>query len=138
MCLLQHLANDAHVLLFGFLPSAARQHPHGGSIPKRAANEEDRIIMDDGGLVARMSKGGHVSLVVVSRGRVSGSREWAWLLPYSSFQPMEYAMAEERSGYKHSASDRKLDHSAEAANESGQTSDTQHSSGAGHDPEKIR
>ena len=47
-------------------------------------------------------------------------------------------MAEERSGYKHDASDRKLDQSAEAANESGQTSDTQHSSGAGHDPAKIR
>ena len=47
-------------------------------------------------------------------------------------------MAEERSGYKHSASDKKLDQSAEAANESGQTSDTQHSSGTGHDPGKIR
>ena len=47
-------------------------------------------------------------------------------------------MAEERSGYKHSASDKKLDQSAEAANESVRTTDTQHSSGAGHDPEKIR
>ena len=47
-------------------------------------------------------------------------------------------MAEDRSGYKHDASDRKLDKSAEAANDGGQTSDTQHSSGAGHDPEKIR
>jgi hypothetical protein len=47
-------------------------------------------------------------------------------------------MAEERSGYKHDASDRKLDQSAEAANEETQTSDTQQSSGAGHDPDKIR
>ncbi|MDQ3673782.1 MAG: hypothetical protein M3365_05345 [Gemmatimonadota bacterium] len=47
-------------------------------------------------------------------------------------------MAAERTGYKHDSSDRKLDQSAEAANESGQTSDTQHSSGAGHDPAEIR
>jgi len=47
-------------------------------------------------------------------------------------------MAEERTGYKHDASDRKLDQSAEAADESGQTSDTQHSSGPRHDPEEIR
>ena len=46
-------------------------------------------------------------------------------------------MAEERSGYKHDASDRKLDQSAEAANDAGQTRDTQHSSGAGHDPAEI-
>lgn len=46
-------------------------------------------------------------------------------------------MAEERSGYKHDASDRKLDQSAEAANDAGQTHDTQHSSGAGHDPVEI-
>ena len=46
-------------------------------------------------------------------------------------------MAEERSGYKHDASDRKLDKSAEAANDAGQTHDTQHSSGAGHDPAQI-
>lgn len=42
-------------------------------------------------------------------------------------------MAKDRSGYKHDASDKKLDQSAEAANEAGQTTDTQHSSGAGHD-----
>jgi len=47
-------------------------------------------------------------------------------------------MAKESSGYKHSASDKKLDHSAEAANDGGQTSDTQHSSGPGHDESKIR
>ncbi len=46
-------------------------------------------------------------------------------------------MAEQGSGYKHDSSDRKLDKSAEAANESGQTHDTQHSSGAGHNPEEI-
>src|SRR5688500_15280185 len=39
------------------------------------------------------------------------------------------AMAEERSGYKHDASDKKLDQSADAANDGGGTSDTQHSSG---------
>ena len=49
-------------------------------------------------------------------------------------------MTKETGGYKHSASDKKLDHSAEAANEGGQTSDTQHSSGAGpgHDEAEIR
>lgn len=46
-------------------------------------------------------------------------------------------MAEESSGYKHSASDKKLDKSAQAANESSQTSDMQHSSGPGHDPAEI-
>src|SRR6476620_11040717 len=46
-------------------------------------------------------------------------------------------MSEERTGYKHDSSDRQLDQSAEAANESGQTSDTQHSSGAGHNPAEI-
>lgn len=47
-------------------------------------------------------------------------------------------MAKDHSGYKHSASDRKLDQSAESANDGGQTSDTQHSSGPGHDPAEIR
>ena len=47
-------------------------------------------------------------------------------------------MSDERSGYKHDASDKKLDQSAEAANDGGGTADTQHSSGALHDPEKIR
>jgi hypothetical protein len=47
-------------------------------------------------------------------------------------------MSQERTGYKHDSSDRKLDQSAEAANEPGQTSDTQHSSGPGHDPAEIR
>ncbi len=40
--------------------------------------------------------------------------------------------------YKHDASDKKLDQSAESANESGQGRDTQHSAGAGHDPAEIR
>jgi len=47
-------------------------------------------------------------------------------------------MAKERSGYKHDSSDKKLDQAAEAANEGGQASDTQHSSGPRHDPEEIR
>lgn len=47
-------------------------------------------------------------------------------------------MAEDRTGYKHDASDKKLDQSAEAANESTPTSDTQHSSGPRHDPAEIR
>ncbi len=51
---------------------------------------------------------------------------------------METVMAEKGTGYKHDASDRKLDESAEAANETGPTSDTQHSSGPRHDPARIR
>ena len=47
-------------------------------------------------------------------------------------------MADERTGYKHDSSDRKLDQSAESANESGQGRDTQHSAGPGHDPAEIR
>jgi hypothetical protein len=46
-------------------------------------------------------------------------------------------MAEERTGYKHDASDRKLDQAAEAANES-QGRDTQQSSGPRYDPAEIR
>ena len=46
-------------------------------------------------------------------------------------------MSEERSGYKHDASDRKLDQSAEAANEAGQSADAKKASGAGHNPEEI-
>ena len=47
-------------------------------------------------------------------------------------------MAEERSGYKHDASDRKLDQSADAANEAGGAAESQKSSGPGHDPDEIR
>jgi hypothetical protein len=47
-------------------------------------------------------------------------------------------VAGEPSSYKHDASDRKLDQSAEASNDGGGTADTQHSSGVHHDPEKIR
>ena len=47
-------------------------------------------------------------------------------------------MAKERSGYKHDASDRKLDQAAEAASEADHTTDAQHSSGPGHDPDEIR
>jgi hypothetical protein len=46
-------------------------------------------------------------------------------------------MAEQGTGYKHDSSDKKLDQSAEAANESGQGSDTQHSSGPGHNAAEI-
>lgn len=46
-------------------------------------------------------------------------------------------MAEQSSGYKHDSSDRKLDQSAEAANESGQGHDTQHSSGPAHERERF-
>ena len=42
-------------------------------------------------------------------------------------------MAEERSGYKHDASDRKLDKSAEAASDATHEH-ALHASGAGHDP----
>ena len=47
-------------------------------------------------------------------------------------------MANDRSGYKHDASDRKLDHSAEAASETSEATDRKHSSGPGHDPDEIR
>jgi hypothetical protein len=51
----------------------------------------------------------------------------------------------EHGGYKHSASDKKLDQGAESANESGSTTDTQHSSGLssghakgpGHDEQQV-
>ena len=46
-------------------------------------------------------------------------------------------MAEERSGYKHDASDRKLDQAAESATEAAQKADSQHASAAGHDPAEI-
>jgi hypothetical protein len=47
-------------------------------------------------------------------------------------------MSQERKGYKHDASDRKLDESAEVADESDRTSDTQRSSGPRYDPAEIR
>ena len=47
-------------------------------------------------------------------------------------------MAEERSGYKHNASDKKLDHAADAAKEAAATTDAAHGSGPGHDVDKIR
>ena len=47
-------------------------------------------------------------------------------------------MADERTGYKHDASDRKLDEAAEAADASGQGRDTQRSSGPRYDPAEIR
>ena len=47
-------------------------------------------------------------------------------------------MAKEPSGYKHNASDRKLDKSANAADHPGQDPDSQESAGPGHDPAEIR
>ena len=47
-------------------------------------------------------------------------------------------MAEERSGYKHDSSDRKLDQSAESAKDAAEASAAQHSSRAGHDESEIR
>lgn len=47
-------------------------------------------------------------------------------------------MAEERSGYRHDGSDRKLAKSADAGNQSAKTADTHESSGPGHDTDKIR
>src|SRR5215207_8856696 len=44
-------------------------------------------------------------------------------------------MAEDRTGYKHDASDKKLDHSADAANKA---AEAKHGSGPTHDPSKIR
>jgi hypothetical protein len=47
-------------------------------------------------------------------------------------------MASEGSGYKHDASDRKLDRAAEAANEAGEKTEKQQAAGPGHDPAEIR
>ncbi len=47
-------------------------------------------------------------------------------------------MSQERTGYKHDASDKKLDESAEVANESGRTNETRQSSGPRYDPAEIR
>lgn len=47
-------------------------------------------------------------------------------------------MASDHSGYKHTASDRKLDQSADGANETGQTAGAKKASGPGHDPAEIR
>lgn len=47
-------------------------------------------------------------------------------------------MAEPGSGYKHSASDKKLDQAAQSADQEKQTTDAQGSSGPGHDPNEIR
>src|SRR3989337_3534986 len=47
-------------------------------------------------------------------------------------------MAEDRTGYKHDARDRKLDESAEATSQRGNASDTRQSSRPRHDPAEIR
>lgn len=46
-------------------------------------------------------------------------------------------MANDSSGYKHSASDKKLDQAAEAEKETAAASDSRHSAGPGHDPAEI-
>ena len=46
-------------------------------------------------------------------------------------------MAEQRSGYKHDSSDKKLDQAAEAAKEQDSAGGAQRSSGPGHDPAEI-
>ena len=49
-------------------------------------------------------------------------------------------MSDEKSGYKHSASDKKLDHAADdAANtkDAAGSTDSHHASGPGHDAEKV-
>ncbi len=47
-------------------------------------------------------------------------------------------MARESSGYKHDASDRKLDQSAESETETRRATDAERSSGPRHDPDEIR
>lgn len=48
-------------------------------------------------------------------------------------------MSDHSSGYKHDASDKKLDHAADAAKEAHPTTDAGHSADAGHhDADKIR
>lgn len=47
-------------------------------------------------------------------------------------------MAEKGTGYKHDASDKKLDQSAEAADESAQKNSKHGAAGPGHDPKEIR
>ncbi len=49
----------------------------------------------------------------------------------------EREMAKERTGYKHDSSDKKLDQSAEAAND-GKSAAAAGSPGPGHDPQEIR
>ena len=46
-------------------------------------------------------------------------------------------MTDKSSGYKHSDSDKKLDHDADAAKEAGKKTDSDHSAGPGHDSAKI-
>jgi len=46
-------------------------------------------------------------------------------------------MSDKGSGYKHDASDKKLDQSAELLKDDAKDTDTKHAEGPGHDPEKI-
>lgn len=46
-------------------------------------------------------------------------------------------MSESNSGYKHDASDKKLDHAADEAKASAKETGAKHGAGPGHDPKKI-
>lgn len=46
-------------------------------------------------------------------------------------------MSDDKSGYKHSASDKKLDQSAELLKDDAKDMDSKHGDGPGHDAEKI-
>jgi hypothetical protein len=46
-------------------------------------------------------------------------------------------MSEDKSGYKHDASDKKLDHAADAANAAAKSTEAKHGAGPVHDPSKI-
>lgn len=46
-------------------------------------------------------------------------------------------MSEEKTGYAHDASDKKLDHAADAEKAAAEEKDKKHGAGPGHDPEKI-
>lgn len=47
-------------------------------------------------------------------------------------------MAEDHTGYKHNASDKKLEHAADAASEAVQAAKAAHPGDGGHDPEETR
>lgn len=46
-------------------------------------------------------------------------------------------MSEEKSSYTHDASDKKLDHAADADKAAAKATEAKHGNGPGHDPEKI-
>ena len=46
-------------------------------------------------------------------------------------------MSEDNSGYKHDASDKKLDQAADTAKETAKSTEAKHGTGPSHDPDKI-